>query len=256
MKRSIYFAILPLLVLLTNCPNPSGPTAERPAAPSNLVASPISDTIIDLNWQDNSNNEEGFRIERKDAAGEFKLVGTVGTNGIYHRHGGLSSGTNYVYRVAAYNRAGTSPFSNEANATTLSKAPEIEVTQNDTSLPDATGSFGFSAVQHGQSGPAVPFTISNQGSADLILDSVALTAGDVGDFVIDLTGMVNTIIPASDTSFTVTFTPGSSGSKSATVTIMSNDGDEGTYTFTVEGLGTVEPVGRWDQMNWNEDIWG
>ena len=35
-----------------------------PAAPSNLTATAVSSTQINLAWQDNSNNEDGFKIER------------------------------------------------------------------------------------------------------------------------------------------------------------------------------------------------
>ena len=36
-----------------------------PAAPTNLTAAAASSTAVNLAWQDNSNNETGFRIERK-----------------------------------------------------------------------------------------------------------------------------------------------------------------------------------------------
>ncbi len=41
-----------------NDPNP-------PAEPSGLVARPLSDTSIELTWEDNSDNETGFVIERE-----------------------------------------------------------------------------------------------------------------------------------------------------------------------------------------------
>src|SRR5205823_10880334 len=36
-------------------------TVQAPADPSNMVANVISQTRIDLNWNDNSNDETGFR---------------------------------------------------------------------------------------------------------------------------------------------------------------------------------------------------
>ena len=39
-----------------------------PVAPSLLNSTPVNNTQIDLSWTDNSNNEDGFKIERKTTA--------------------------------------------------------------------------------------------------------------------------------------------------------------------------------------------
>ena len=44
-----------------------------------------------------------------------------------------------------------------------------------------------------------------------------------------------TVAAGASSSFTLSFTPASGGSKTATVTIKNNDSDEGTYAFTVTG---------------------
>src|SRR5437867_5741446 len=50
-----------------------------PAAPSNLSASAVSSTEIDLSWQDNSSNESGFKIERAPTSGgTWTQIATVG----------------------------------------------------------------------------------------------------------------------------------------------------------------------------------
>ncbi|QVL48494.1 MAG: fibronectin type III domain-containing protein [Thiocapsa sp.] len=89
-----------------------------PAAPSNLAASVASRSRIDLRWRDNSNNETGFRIERRIGTGAWSQIATVGPNVTGFASTGLRSRTTYGYRVRAYNGIGTSAYSNVVSATT------------------------------------------------------------------------------------------------------------------------------------------
>jgi hypothetical protein len=101
-----------------------GPVA--PTAPSNLGASPVSASQINLSWTDNSGNETGFKIERKTGAGgTYSQIATVGANVTSYPDSGLASATTYYYRVRANNAGGDSAFSNEASATTSSSGTTI-----------------------------------------------------------------------------------------------------------------------------------
>ena len=109
----------------TRTPTPGGPTPTRtptpsgsiPAAPSNLTAAAISSTQISLAWTDNSNNETAFRVERAPAsAGPWTYIGATTLTG--YGDSGLAASTTYFYRVAAYNTAGTSAYTNTASAAT------------------------------------------------------------------------------------------------------------------------------------------
>lgn len=97
----------------------SATTLRPPNAPSNLTATGISKTEIRLTWQDNSNDEAGFRIERKPGSGNFQEVRVVGAGVTSFISSGLVSSTTYVFRVRAYNSIGASGYSNEARGTTL-----------------------------------------------------------------------------------------------------------------------------------------
>jgi hypothetical protein len=91
-----------------------------PAAPSSLSATATSSSVIDLAWKDNSNNEDGFRIERCQGSdcSSFAEIATVGANVTAFQNTGLSASTSYSYRVRAFNAGGNSAYSNTATATT------------------------------------------------------------------------------------------------------------------------------------------
>ncbi|HQH50552.1 MAG TPA: fibronectin type III domain-containing protein [Candidatus Cloacimonadota bacterium] len=91
-----------------------------PAAPSNLRATAVSTSQIDLAWTDNSGVETGVKIERKTgSSGTWAQIATVGANVTAYSNTDLAHGTTYYYRVRAYNVNVNSTYSNEAYATTL-----------------------------------------------------------------------------------------------------------------------------------------
>ncbi len=102
------------------------PPPTPPAAPSNLSASAVSSSQIDLTWVDNSGDEDEFLIER---CGElspcptFAQIDSVGADITNYSDTGLTALTNYTYRVLASNVAGPSGPSNTDNATTLDDPP-------------------------------------------------------------------------------------------------------------------------------------
>jgi hypothetical protein len=92
-----------------------------PNAPTSLTASASSNSEIDLSWVNNANNANGFVVERSlgnDA--NFIPIATTSPGVVIYSDTGLAAGTDYFYRVAAYNADGTSFYSNETNATTFS----------------------------------------------------------------------------------------------------------------------------------------
>lgn len=91
-----------------------------PNAPTNLTASAVSKSQINLAWTDNATNEDGFKIERckGSTCTNFAQIATVGANVTTFANTGLSKNTTYRYRVRAYNASGNSGYSNIASATT------------------------------------------------------------------------------------------------------------------------------------------
>jgi alpha-tubulin suppressor-like RCC1 family protein len=85
-------------------------------APSNLSATATSISEIQLTWQDNSNNEDGFEIYLSIDGITYTPRATVGVNVISYSDTGLTPFTTYYYRVRAMNTIGDrSTWSNEVN---------------------------------------------------------------------------------------------------------------------------------------------
>jgi hypothetical protein len=97
------------------------------AAPSNLAATAVSATQVNLTWTDNANNETGFRIERalvvNGTPGAFAALGAVAADVTTYSDATGTPNTTYAYRVFATNAAGDSLASNVATATTFDVAP-------------------------------------------------------------------------------------------------------------------------------------
>jgi len=104
-------------------------TAMVPTPPSNLTATKISQTQINLAWVAPTDNGgelvTGYKIEEKVGTGTYSVIvaHTGNTNTAYSRTG-LTAGQTYTYRVSAINSVGASNTSNEASATqTLNVVP-------------------------------------------------------------------------------------------------------------------------------------
>ncbi|MGV8136630.1 MAG: fibronectin type III domain-containing protein [Mangrovibacterium sp.] len=93
-----------------------------PSAPVNLIAKGSSTSSIDLSWQDMSNNETGFEIERSSNGIDFTRISTVEAGKTAYTDNELSSATKYYFRVRATGPAGSSEYTNVADATTGSDA--------------------------------------------------------------------------------------------------------------------------------------
>ncbi|HLD36506.1 MAG TPA: fibronectin type III domain-containing protein [Planctomycetota bacterium] len=114
---------------------------QPPAAPTNLIATAVSSSQINLTWQHNAINAKEYVVERKDNYSNYAPIAWVSllsdseTPGINVNFSdtGLTQDTNYSYRVQCYNEVGHSDYSNEANASTWLEAPS-NMTANSASI--------------------------------------------------------------------------------------------------------------------------
>lgn len=111
-KKIIALALLILANL--SCSSSDDPVVEVvPASPTNLTGTLVNN-LVRLNWNDISNNESGFKIERKLLNGNFSVIGTVSANTTTYDDNSISTGQTYIYRVYSYNSAGNSAsYTNE-----------------------------------------------------------------------------------------------------------------------------------------------
>lgn len=83
--------------------------------PSQLTATAISETEALLEWNDVSENETAFLIERSlTFNGGYEQVATVGENVVSYNDTGLEPQLGYYYRIRSANEQDTSEYSNKA----------------------------------------------------------------------------------------------------------------------------------------------
>jgi glucose/arabinose dehydrogenase len=97
--------------------NEAAAATAVPPAPAGLTARRARNRKIRLTWQDESGDESGFRLERRDGATGFAEIRTLPASTVAYTDAGLRRRTTYTYRVRAFNTHGQSPYSNEAIAT-------------------------------------------------------------------------------------------------------------------------------------------
>jgi len=92
----------------------------RGLPPSNLRAVTISDKQINLSWKDNSDDEDGFRIERA-SEGNFSEIAVVDANTESYHDTTLSPLTAYMYRIRMYKGDTNSIYSEKVTGITLAE---------------------------------------------------------------------------------------------------------------------------------------
>lgn len=206
--------------------------ANPPAAPTNLQATVISASQIDLTWEDNANNELGTRIERSLDGQNFTEVGQVGPNVTAFSDATVAASTLYFYRVLAFNNFGNSAPSNIVDATTPTPPPPpvgiIGVAPN----PLDFGSVRTSATQ--------TLTISNSGGAALQITEITDPAAPFA--IVNKPALPLSIAPGQTAQLSVRFSPNAAQQFAGSFVIRSNDPANPNVTVNLRGVGTALPV--------------
>jgi len=175
--------------------------------------------------------------------GDATFDGTATTTGSFSA--GLATLGNLVFNATGTGNKLTvtsGSFTDESIEFNVTNAqPEINIKQNTTGIASG-GSYDFGNQTSGTSSSAITFTIENLGTAILNLTGTPIvqkSGTNASEFTIDQTSTTSAVNASSNTTFTVTFSPASQGSKSAQLSIASDDSDENPYLINLTGAGTV-----------------
>lgn len=124
-------------------------------------------------------------------------------------------------------------------------AQEIDIQGNATSIvdgdttPATTDWTNFGTTDISAGSITRTFTVLNSGTMNLTLGAITFSGAGASDFSAS-TPDSSTVNGLSFVTFTVTFNPSVSGTRTASLSIVNNDSNENPYDFTLQGIG-VEP---------------
>jgi len=107
----------------------------------------------------------------------------------------------------------------------------LSITNGDTD-PDVSDNTNFGNTALAKT---ITYTIQNLGTKDLTIASILSSGTHAANFVVSNFTTNTTVAAGNTTTFDVTFTPSTTGTQTATITINNNDCDEGTYNFAIQG---------------------
>ncbi len=188
-----------------------------------LIPSVFSAEIA-LSWNDNSDNESGFRVERSTDGVSFSLLGTVEMNVTTYSDETVEAAATYWYRVNAYNDYGSSEYTNVVSHTV---EPEIN------SVPTIIGLSNQTIDANSGNAILVSFTIFDE---ETIAEQLLVSATSSGESLIP---SQNVVISGSGASRSVSVTPAPESSGSSTITVYVTDG---VNTVSDSFIVTVSPI--------------
>lgn len=143
---------------------------DLPLSPSGLSANMAATSQVNLIWTDNSNNEAGFKIERKTNSASYQQIALVGNNVNVFSDTGLAPNT-YTYRIRAYNDGGDSAYSNEAAVIVQTYTITASAGPNGSISPSGAVKVFARAGQTFTISPAAGYAV-----AEVTIDGVSLGA--------------------------------------------------------------------------------
>jgi hypothetical protein len=128
----------------------------------------------------------------------------------------------YKFKVTAYGSEGPEP--------------DINVKVGSTSYPDGS-EFYFPDTAVGEISAPVVFSIRNNGTSELVIESLLLDGGDVEEFTLDYDPDSLTVHPGDHFTATLRFKPKKDSMRDTKLKIESNDPDEEKYEIKLKGEG-------------------
>lgn len=122
-------------------------------------------------------------------------------------------------------------------------SPEIDVLSNSISIIDGTSTTStvnntnYGTVNITAGTIVKEYTITNTGTATLTLTGNPSITGS-SDFTVTTNPSTLVLDPTDSATFQITFDPSTNGNSTGTVEVQSNDSDEASFTFAIDGTGT------------------
>jgi hypothetical protein len=134
--------------------------------PTELSVSLTSASQVRLSWQDNSQDEDNFIIERSSSLDDgFTQVGSVGQGVTTFIDSNLDPGKTFFYRIFASSDDALSAYSKEINATTVFKENGVKVV--------GSWQVGLSHTLADGDDRALIFIVSAEHNSDISMNSVS-----------------------------------------------------------------------------------
>ncbi len=117
-----------ILIVMTfsGCDDPEGTSGLD--APSDIMVTVVNDHTVMLTWEDNSDDEDGFKIARKTASrDEWEIFASVGPDTTSYNDASLLYTGLYWYKVAAYKGDDMSDYSGGIVAPSEFPPPDLSV---------------------------------------------------------------------------------------------------------------------------------
>ena len=121
-------------------------------------------------------------------------------------------------------------------AVSKSRPQEINIKQGTTNI-NHNGNFSVGSQISGTSSAPITFTVENTGQANLTVGALTISGANASEFTITQ-AVSSTVAGGAFTTFTVTFSPTSTGAKTAQLSLVNNDSNENPYKINLTGTGT------------------
>jgi hypothetical protein len=208
---------VPLIVLAGSGVQASVNIIIIPNAPSNLTATAISQTEVELSWTNNATNNTGFVVERETGSSGFVQIATVMPDITTYYDTSVSGNNTYVYRVAAFDGDGFSSYSNTATVSIVVTTPPPPPSPGGSGGGSGGGSAPYvppSTSQAAASFKGIAYPMSNITLLENGQFIATTQAGPDANFEIDLSG-----VSLGTNNFTI-YAVDPSGSRSTTQTFQ------------------------------------
>ena len=220
---------------------------------ANVVINGSDNPINFAQWQTNVSGDAHSSAGNPGGSYSSAMFATPATADLH-----LVSGGNALVNGAGTAIAGvTTDFDGNTRSATVPvigadeiPLPDIIVTQT-SALTDGAGGVDFGNVKLGDSSSVRTFTISNPGSAALTSLALSKDGTNAGDFTVSALSNTGIAVGSGTVTFTVTFSPGSVGARSAAIHIASNLlGTKNPFDIAIIGTG-LTAADSWRQSKFN-----